>query len=287
MQNRHILLLIVSITAVSLLAVTIVTARRDDSFNRIISNGVIKIGYAVEAPYAYVAPNGEITGESPETAKLIAKRLGIPRIEWIQVPFGDLISSLEDRRFDVIAAGLFITKERARHVLFSSSTLHVRTGLLIKKNNPRLIGLSLTAPIRHDIVMATLAGSIEQERLKNLGFTHTNTLVVPDIQSGQAALRKGLADALVLSLPTLRWIANKYPDTFDVISDVFSNTPNAQTDHVAFAFNTQDTSLQREWNKASSGWIGTAEHIQAIKPFGFDAADVVDTMKTDNAIKIH
>lgn len=66
--------------------------------------GVIRIGYAIEAPYAFLRADGEVTGESPEVARRVVARLGIPHIEWRLAEFSELISELEDGRIDVIAA---------------------------------------------------------------------------------------------------------------------------------------------------------------------------------------
>jgi Bacterial extracellular solute-binding proteins, family 3 len=106
---------------------------RDQSLTRLQQEGTIRIGYAVEAPYAFLKPGGEVTGESPKVAKQIVARPGIRRIEWRQSEFGSLISGLESGRFDVIAAGMFITPERAQRVSFSEPTFHVQQGLLVPK----------------------------------------------------------------------------------------------------------------------------------------------------------
>ncbi|MCE1252324.1 MAG: hypothetical protein LWX83_02120, partial [Anaerolineae bacterium] len=47
------------------------SATNDQSLTDLQQKGVIRIGYAVEAPYAYVLENGKISGESPEVAKVI------------------------------------------------------------------------------------------------------------------------------------------------------------------------------------------------------------------------
>ena len=98
--------------------------------------GFIRIGYAVEAPYAFLTPDGELTGESPEVAKRITSRLGIPRITWRQVEFASLIDELDAGRIDMIASGMFVTEERARRVAFSIPTFHTHQALLVRAGNP-------------------------------------------------------------------------------------------------------------------------------------------------------
>jgi membrane-bound lytic murein transglycosylase MltF len=73
------------------------------------------------------------TGESPEVAKQIAARLEVRQVKWRQAEFGALIAELEAGRIDVIAAGMFMTPERAQRVSFSVPSFHVRQGLWCPK----------------------------------------------------------------------------------------------------------------------------------------------------------
>jgi len=125
-MKRVLIIAVVVIVIVAALSTAIVLRFPwDQSLTRLQREGTIRIGYAVEAPYAFLKPGGEVTGESPEVAKVIVGRLGIRHIEWRQSEFGSLISGLEAGRFDVIAAGIFITPERARRISFSEPTFHV------------------------------------------------------------------------------------------------------------------------------------------------------------------
>src|SRR5690606_3307861 len=82
-------------------------------------NGYIRVGFANEAPYGYATPSGELTGEAPEVAKAILARMGIEEVDGVLTEFGSLIPGLRAGRFDIIAAGMFITPERCQQVQFS------------------------------------------------------------------------------------------------------------------------------------------------------------------------
>lgn len=97
---------------------------------------VLRAGYAIEAPYAFLGEDGRVSGEAREIARRIAVRLGFARVEWVQTRFGALIPRLKERRFDIVAAGLFITPGRAREVAFSRPTLRARQALLVRAGNP-------------------------------------------------------------------------------------------------------------------------------------------------------
>ncbi len=78
-----------------------------------IDQGYLTVGIANEAPYGFEDENGVPTGEAPEVAKEVLARLGIPEIRSVIVDFGALIPGLTAGRFDMIAAGMFITPDRA------------------------------------------------------------------------------------------------------------------------------------------------------------------------------
>jgi len=108
----------------------------DGSLARARKAGELRVGYAVEAPYALVLPDGSVSGESPEVARAVATRLGL-RTNWIKTPFERLLPELQARRFDLIAAGLFVNAQRAERVRFSRPTLRVRAGWLTLAGNPK------------------------------------------------------------------------------------------------------------------------------------------------------
>ena len=125
---------------------------------------MLRVGYAIEAPFAHLGTDGSVTGESPETAKRVAARLG-REIEWRRTDFGSLIADLENGRIDVIAAGMFITPERGRRIAFSDPSCRVLQGLLVPMNNPlRLDSYEAVAASPH-VRVAAIGGSIEVGRV--------------------------------------------------------------------------------------------------------------------------
>lgn len=259
-------------------ALTLAAASRtlfgDRSLAHLQERDVIRIGYAVEAPYAMVEADGSVTGESPETARRIAARLGIASVEWVQVPFGRLIPSLLERRFDAIAAGLFITPARERLVRFSAPTVRVLPGMLVLRGNPKRLSSSRDALERADVQIAVLEGAVEQARLRAAGLPAQRTIVVPDAQTGRSALARGAADALLLSLPTLRWMASTESGTFEALADAPADGAGGG-DVVGFAFRPDEVALLRAWNAAQVELVATDEYRQLVRRFGFAAADVV------------
>lgn len=235
----------------------------DDALGRLRKTGVVRIGYAVEAPFAILGERGEVTGEAPEIARHVVEHLGISHIEWHQVELGGLIPELRAGRIDVIAAGLFITPERAEKVLFSRPTMAVRQALLVPAGNPR--GLRSYREIAgQDIATAVLAGSIEEMLMTRLGVADARLLRVPDALTGRRAVETGLADALLLSEPSLRWMLSRgEPARLEVAVDdeLKSGLP-------AFAFRLGEPKFRDAWDEALAAYLGSEEHLALLASFG-------------------
>lgn len=249
----------------------------DTSLTRLQKAGTIRVGYAIEAPYAFLKPGGEVTGESPEIAKLIVARLGIPHIEWRLAEFEALISDLESGRVDVIAAGMFITPQRSQRVSFSEPTFHVLQGLLVVKSNPKQIHSYQQAATQTDIRLAVLAGSVEERLLRDLGVPDDQLVVVPDALTGRIAVESGLADGLALSSPTLRWMVLQDQQSLTEMAQPFEQSivaQHARWGYGAFAFRKADVQLLSAWNSELKTLVGSPEHVRLISSFGMTEAEL-------------
>jgi polar amino acid transport system substrate-binding protein len=264
-QTRSLLILA---AAIAVAAAAVVAMRSGgDALTRARASGVVRAGYAVEAPYAFVV-DGAVTGVSSETAKLIAARLDL-RIEWVQTDFGSLIGELNAGRFDVIAAGMFATPDRALRVAFSEPELRVRDGLLVAAGNPLKLRAYADLVARGGLRVAVIAGSIEEQRLQSLGVPPARLLTLPDAGLAMSAIAARAADVLALSLPSVRHWAARDPQT-----DAIAIDDGGAQDYVAFAFRRDETALRDAWNRALGEILGREAHLRAIAPLGFERADL-------------
>jgi polar amino acid transport system substrate-binding protein len=248
-----------------------------DAWDRVRETGVLRIGYAVEAPYAFVAPSLEVTGESPETARLVANEIGVRHIEWVQVSFANLIPELLDGRFDLIAAGLFMTEDRLRQVSFSLPTLQVGPGVLMRADHEQELDAPLSWLLTSRGRIAVLEGAVEASRLVALGVAPQRLWPVATARMGVDAVAQGMADALVLSWPTTLAVAASTPG--GALRAVKLQPPDAsgvevEQDQVAFAFHPRQQRLREAWDQALRRVRGSTGHIEVLQTFGFDAGDV-------------
>lgn len=278
----------ITIIFVSLFAVVSAAAVfyyfQDGSLSRVRQpEGTLRIGYAIEAPYAFLKPGGEITGESPEVAKRIVQMLRLERIEWRQAEFGSLIAGLDAGRFDVIAAGMFITPERAERIAFSEPTFHVQQGLLVAKGNPLRIDSYQRLLALSDARVAVISGAVEETLLRRMGLAERQLVFVPDALAGRVAVESGMADGLALSSPTIRWMGLRDQLGKTQIAHPFDQPEPALKEKLgfgAFAFRPKDRQLLAAWNAQLKRFIGTQEHKALIFQFGFSAEELPGGVST-------
>jgi polar amino acid transport system substrate-binding protein len=256
---------------------------RDQSLSKLQKNNSIRIGYSTEAPFTYIKKNGEVTGESPEVAKRVVAQLGIKNIEWQYCKYGSLISGLESGKFDVIAAGMFITRERAQRILFSEPSIHVLQAMLVRKGNPLEIHSYEQTLEQTDIKIAVLDGSVEADMLRKMGLREAQIVFVPDARTGRVAVETRVADGLALSSPTIRSMQSQNRLGSTEIANPFYQPKNTFTRHsgyTAYGFKKNDRQLQKAWNDVMKKFIGSPEHTYLISLFGFTKTELPGTVTT-------
>jgi polar amino acid transport system substrate-binding protein len=263
-------------------AATAAFSPSDPAWDRIRESGVLRIGYAVEPPYAFIGSDGLVTGESPELAKLVAREMGVQRIDWVLTTFDALIPDLREGRFDAVAAGLFVTPERERLVAFAAPSLAVRAGLVVPRGNPLRLASYRDVVADPAARIAVVSGSVEEARLRARGLPDSRLLVVPDAITGCRAVESGAAHALALSRPTTRHFARQFArlEAVSVAGRAGPGSPEPLF-HAAVAFSRAHPRLLEAWNDAQSRVVGGAEHLRAIAPFGFEAAHLPAAARAD------
>ena len=256
------------------LAATALRSGGADAWERWQSGRPLRVGYAIEPPFAFVRPDGEVSGEAPSVLGRALAALGGGPVDWVQADFGRLLDELAVGRIDIIAAGLFITPERAERVRFSRPTAQLRPGLLVRAGAP--LGVATLADVvRHpEARLAVIEGSVEAAEAAALGMPTARLQMFPDAQSAATAVRQGLADVLVLSAVSLRVIATQDPEgALRVVAEA-GEAEGALVGRSAFAFRPGDEALADAVDGALADLLGTPEHLALVAPFGFTAAEV-------------
>jgi len=244
-------------------------------------SGEVKIGFANESPYAYVDnETGRLTGEAPEIARAVMEKLGVDDVDGVLTEFGSLVPGLEAGRFDLIAAGMYVTPERCKRVAFSEPTYCIPEAFAVAAGNP--LGLHSYEDVANNgsAKLGVVRGTVEHGYAEAMGVPSSRIVIFPDAPSALAGVQADRVDA--------------YAGTSLTIDDLLGKADDADLERAApfrgpvvdgkpamgcgaFALRKGDTELLAAINAELDALIGSDEHLALVAPFGFSR----DTVPAD------
>jgi len=177
------------------------------TLDEIVSRGKILIGIDVNSPpYGFQNEKQEFDGSEVETAKMLAKDLGV-ELEIVPTTVANRVPYLTTNRVDAVMASFAITPERAKSVWFS--TPYGVTGSVI-------IGAK-SADMKDYAAMkgkkiATTRGSAAEIALGARTDDGFELVRLDDDSAATAALVSGQTDALVTTPAIAQTIFKRFPD---------------------------------------------------------------------------
>ena len=135
--------------------------------------------------------------------------MGINQVEGVLTEFGSLIPGLQARRFDIIAAGMYVTPERCGQAAFSNPTYGVSQAMLVKQGNPKNLHSYEDAAKNPEARLGVVVGAIESDYAASLKVPPDRTVVFPDAVSALAGVQAGRADAYAATALTVNDLMGK------------------------------------------------------------------------------
>ena len=207
-------------------------------------NGVLKFGTAaVTEPMSFVDGRQQIVGFDIEYATCIARKMG-KKLEIVNMEFGALLPALISGKVDMIGAGLSITAERAKKVLFSQSYYPSGIAVLVKSYLEKLPENSDTRMKTLDDIktkkIGVLLGSIHDAYAQK-EFPNAEILEYQNISDMLFALNTGKNEVAFFDQASLPEVLSKNPDLGILAKNVFSVD-------IAAGFNQKNNHLREQFN---------------------------------------
>lgn len=245
----------------------------------------IRIGYANEAPYGYLdSTTGRVTGEAPEIALAILSRMTDSPIEPVVTEFGSLIPGLKAGRFDIIAAGMYVTPERCQEIKFSNPTYAIGEAFLVRRGNPLHLHSFEDVAAHESARLGVVGGTVEHGYAKQLGVDEERIVVFPDNASAVAGVQTDRIDAFAATVLTVNNLLAKADSDQLERADPFHD-PQIDGETVrgygAFGFRHEDQAFVGEFNYHLQRFLGSDEHLELVRPFGFDEATLPGDMTSE------
>lgn len=206
--------------------------------------GVLRFGTAaVTEPMSFYDSKHKLAGFDIEFASRVALLLG-KKIEFVDMEFGAMLPALISGKVDMIGAGLSITEERAKKVLFSKSYYPSGIAALVrslpeKSDGESALKLKSGKDItdkRIGVMLGTVHDKYAQENYPNSKIFQYQS--VPDLIT---ALISDKIDVTLIGNVTLKQILKKNPEIGILESDIYSNS-------LGVGFNKENINLRDQFN---------------------------------------
>ncbi|MEU2558819.1 ectoine/hydroxyectoine ABC transporter substrate-binding protein EhuB [Streptomyces longispororuber] len=244
-----------------------------DTLARLKSQGTVRLGIAGEAPYGYIDDDGDFTGEAVELARIIFERLGVDRVQPVATDFSSLIPGLKTQQFDVVAAGMYINKERCQQVIFSDPEYQMLDSFIVRKGNP--MGLrTYRDVVREKAKFGTGTGYAEIQYAVDAGYEESDIVILQDPVAGLNAVEAGRIDVFGGTALTTRGVVKKSSkaEATEPFAPVVDGRKHV--DGGGFTFRPADTKLRDAFNVEIHKMKRSGELFRVLRRFGFTKAEM-------------
>jgi len=265
------------------LAMTITGASAEGLMDMAKDDG-LRVAFFNFKPYAYTDDSGELTGTDVDTLKAVLEKMGGKVADAQAIDWGALIPGVKAGRFDVVAAGMFVTPKRCAEVRFSEPTFGIQQSLIVAKGNPHGV-VDYDTIAEKGLTVAAVSGSAQVGFAEASNVPADKIMQIPDNPTAIAALRADRAQVYALSVPGSREVVNGVPEkdlemvpSFNMVADKLAMP------HGAFAFRKEDSDFVDAFNAELTAFIGTPEHLAIFAKHGMQA-DELPSQKTEELCK--
>lgn len=218
---------------------------------RVENRGFAYAGFANEPPYGYVDEAGNVTGQSPEVARAVFEEMGIPEMEGVSVEWAGLIPGLQAERFDVVAAGMFLTEERCEEVLFTDPDYAAPQAFAVAAGNPLDLNNYQDIADNPDATLGIMAGAVEEGYALDVGVPEGQIESFTTDTDLMAGLQAGRVDAIALTSISIRDLVERADDEGVEMTEPFVPVIDGEEElgYGGYAFRYDDWELRDAFNE--------------------------------------
>jgi len=181
-----------------------------DTLQRVVDFKVLKVGMSGnQPPLTMVNREGGLMGFDVDLAKALADAMKV-KLEIVAMPFGELMTALENDKIDMIMSGLSITPERTEEVSFVGP--YMMSGKSILTKNSTLAAIKGSKEFnRKELKLLALSNSTSASFVKAVA-PDAQLIEIASYDEGVAMIIEGKADAMVADMPVCVLSVLRYPE---------------------------------------------------------------------------
>ncbi len=259
-------------------------ARAATTFEQAKQSGRVAVGLANEKPYAYVDPDGTVTGAIVEVLRAALKPYGITGIEASAGAFGTLLPGVMARRFDVIGAGMFISPKRCAQIAFTDPITRVGGAFAAKADNPKDLHSLKDVATNPAARIGGQLGTSQVDEIKQAGIAPAQISLFATDDEALAGLQAGRVDVIYFPDLELNTLLRTHGDTSLARVSSFKQLVGADGqpayNHQAFGLRKEDADFVAALDSQLGAMLKDGRLLAAMAPFGFTESELPDPANT-------
>jgi polar amino acid transport system substrate-binding protein len=235
----------------------------------------ITVGITNEIPYGFQGPDGEAEGIAPSVAKKVLHEMGVTRISWKVLPFGQLIPAVKAGRIDLASASQNVLPARCKQVAFSRVNSSYGEGLLVLKGNPRNIHSYADIKNGEGLKLGIVAGADQLNFAQGMGLPQDRIALIRANSDAIPALLSHRIDAYAATGLSVYELAKRSPmveRAEPFTQPAYRGAPTRSFG--AFAVRKSDKAFLKAFNDALASVQGTPFWASTLEHYGLSKADV-------------
>jgi polar amino acid transport system substrate-binding protein len=244
------------------------------SLDRARENRTVRIAVTNEPPYSIVNADS-VDGMYPDTIEAVMKRLNVPEVSGVVSSYDGQIPGLQARRWDMIGAGLFLTEDRCKEILYSQPISVAGPALAVANGNPKNIQSYGDFVDNKDLKLVIVPAQSEEQHARKLGVGEDQFVQASDVPSGIEAVIAGRGDAFAVTYDSAEAIKS---DRFDLV-----RADDGPSQAGAVAFRREDKAFRDAFDRALEAIKANGTFERLSSKYGFDAKLAMTTTRTDIA----
>lgn len=181
-----------------------------DTLQRVVDFKVLKVGMSAnQPPMTMVNREGGVMGFDVDLARALATAMKV-KLEIKAMPFGELMTALEEDKIDMVMSGMSITPQRTELVSFVGP--YMMSGKSILTKNSTLGKISSGEEFnRKELKILALSNSTSVSFVNDVA-PDAQLIEINSYDEGVAMLIEGKADAMVADMPMCVLSVMRYPE---------------------------------------------------------------------------
>lgn len=265
------------------LAASVAPVAAQDLLERVAAGETVTVGTANEAPFSSINASGELEGSDIVLLNAILAKMGAANTEGGLTEFGALIPGLQANRFDIIAAGLYISPERCNQVAFAEPVFAIGNTFIVPAGNPKDLH-SFDDLIKDPTLKAGHSmGSRLRTTAIEAGVPEGQLVPFPDGPALIAAVKAGRVDAVLFPALSAQTLLDKANDPTVERSIPFHDpiiNGKPAISYGSFAFRKADAAFVEAFNDLLVPFVKSPEYAELVRPFGLTSEDMPGDVTT-------